>query len=366
MFLTYDFFILFLRKKFITYTSSIDKIEALPFVSIIIIGRNEANNIQKCLQSIHDNSYPKNKYEIIYIDDHSDDNSIEILSNIDFNNFKFLELKDYINNENINNFKKEAIRIAIDNSKSDFIIQSDADVIVPTDWIYFHSVNLLSSEKTFNTGPVFYSFSKGILGNFQYYDLITTMGVTCAGIASEKFFLANGANMSFTKQIYYDINSESTTLASGDDVFFIQECKNNSEIKINFIKHKNAYVITQAETTIGNFIKQRVRWGTKTVFYKDKWLKSMILLVFMSNSLLIIDFILSINIFSALFLFFFFLILKLIIDIFFIKSIIKFYNLKSNLISIIISLILYPFYITIIGIMSLFHKEYEWKGRRVK
>jgi len=47
--------------------------------SIIIPARNESNNIVGCLQSILNNNYPKDLYEIIVIDDHSTDNTSELV-----------------------------------------------------------------------------------------------------------------------------------------------------------------------------------------------------------------------------------------------------------------------------------------------
>ena len=48
-------------------------------VSILICARNEAENIQKCIQSILQQDYPTHLFEIIVIDDGSTDNTIEIV-----------------------------------------------------------------------------------------------------------------------------------------------------------------------------------------------------------------------------------------------------------------------------------------------
>ena len=50
----------------------------LPNVSIVVIGLNEENNLHNTFKAIHNIDYPKNKYEIIYIDTGSSDRSIEI------------------------------------------------------------------------------------------------------------------------------------------------------------------------------------------------------------------------------------------------------------------------------------------------
>ncbi|HHH52936.1 MAG TPA: glycosyltransferase, partial [Bacteroidetes bacterium] len=80
----YSFFILYLHHHWedLEISEPVIKAQNLPFISIIIVGRNESVNIKPCIDSILTNEYPKTKYEIIYIDDGSDDDSIDILNSI--------------------------------------------------------------------------------------------------------------------------------------------------------------------------------------------------------------------------------------------------------------------------------------------
>lgn len=52
----------------------------LPFVSVIVPCRNEEKSIVKCLQSIAENDYPKDRMEIIVADGMSEDKSRDIVS----------------------------------------------------------------------------------------------------------------------------------------------------------------------------------------------------------------------------------------------------------------------------------------------
>ena len=57
----------------------VSKVEVeLPGVSIVVIGRNEAGNLPKCIQSIREMEYPKNLYEVLYVDTGSCDGSPDI------------------------------------------------------------------------------------------------------------------------------------------------------------------------------------------------------------------------------------------------------------------------------------------------
>ena len=47
-------------------------------VSIVVIGKNEANNLDATFQAINNINFPKNNFEVIYVDTNSTDNSVEI------------------------------------------------------------------------------------------------------------------------------------------------------------------------------------------------------------------------------------------------------------------------------------------------
>lgn len=49
-----------------------------PFVSVIVTTKNEENNIENCLKSIHEQTYPKKQIEIIVVDNNSTDHTKEI------------------------------------------------------------------------------------------------------------------------------------------------------------------------------------------------------------------------------------------------------------------------------------------------
>lgn len=53
----------------------------LPKLSIVVIGRNEASNLDKCFAGIANSTYPSKLYEIIYVDTGSKDRSISIATN---------------------------------------------------------------------------------------------------------------------------------------------------------------------------------------------------------------------------------------------------------------------------------------------
>ena len=54
-------------------------VNSLMKVSVLIAVRNEADNIKKLLTSLLKQTYPKNIFEIIIVDDSSEDDTIDIV-----------------------------------------------------------------------------------------------------------------------------------------------------------------------------------------------------------------------------------------------------------------------------------------------
>ncbi|MEO6220680.1 MAG: glycosyltransferase, partial [Ginsengibacter sp.] len=76
-------------------------------ISIIIPARNEEKNIYDCLQSIVSQTYPKQLFEVIVIDDHSTDFTAEIVQSFKNRNVSLVSLKDFTGNEVLNSYKKK-------------------------------------------------------------------------------------------------------------------------------------------------------------------------------------------------------------------------------------------------------------------
>ncbi|WFN34366.1 glycosyltransferase [Methanogenium sp. S4BF] len=100
------------------------KLSKLPHISIIISAYNESNVIQRRVDNIASSSYPKERYEVIFIDDCSDDNTFLITETAlaDANmSFKILRNED---RRGTNRSYNRGMKIA----SHDIIVTTDADV----------------------------------------------------------------------------------------------------------------------------------------------------------------------------------------------------------------------------------------------
>ena len=115
-------------------------------VSLVIAARNEAHNLEKLLNSIFNQNYTN--FEVILVNDRSEDNSLEILEKFKNNNpaknFHFISIKEKPQNCN---GKKYALHIGIKAAKNEIILLTDADCL-PKDEFWVEKMANSFDKKT--------------------------------------------------------------------------------------------------------------------------------------------------------------------------------------------------------------------------
>lgn len=85
-FLTVSHFLIKLAKQFVSREILVDQHivppDPFPMVSVIIPARNEEKNIEKCIRSLMAQTYDRQRYEIIAVDDGSSDNTLKIIKKL--------------------------------------------------------------------------------------------------------------------------------------------------------------------------------------------------------------------------------------------------------------------------------------------
>ena len=109
-------------------------------VSIIIPTKNEGDVLKNCLNSIQNLEYPKDKMEVIIVDAHSRDNTVEIAK-------KFGCKVVY---ENVGT-RAGACNIGVKNAKGEYIAFTDADCVLQKDWMK-NLIKQFNDEKIASVG----------------------------------------------------------------------------------------------------------------------------------------------------------------------------------------------------------------------
>lgn len=339
------------------------------FTSILIPVRNEAQNIQKCLHSIFKQNYPSALFEVIVIDDHSEDETVRIVEKTDDQRLKLLRVKDFIKTESPRSFKKKAIEIGIANARGQLIVTTDADCIAGDNWLMSIVSFYESKHSKFIAAPVNFFDEKNTFERFQSLDFLGMMGVTGAGIQGKLMNMCNGANLAYEKKVFEEVNGFEGIdhLASGDDMLLMQKIAKRYPDGIGFVKSREAVMLTKAQLTLKAFFNQRIRWASKTSSYKE-WKVTMILIVvFLFCSNIVLSFFL-IPFFglTMVLLFGLQLMIKTIMDYFFLERMAGFFNRKDLIGSFLPAQFLHIAYIVSIGLLTVFVKKYDWKGRKTR
>ena len=105
-----------------------------PFVSIIIAARNEEMNIGSCLQSLAALSYPQDLFEVIIVDDRSEDSTASIVQEF-ASTHSWTRMVSAKQSTGPLQGKTNAIMQGIDVAKGEILLFTDADCAVPAGWI---------------------------------------------------------------------------------------------------------------------------------------------------------------------------------------------------------------------------------------
>lgn len=336
--------------------------------TIVIPARNEALNIKACLDSILAQDYPVEFFEVIVIDDFSEDDTAFIVKAIghDHPNVQLLSLADYFNQGEMNSFKKKAIEKAVSKAKGEWVVTTDADCIVPKQWLSLYNAyiqqNLPDNKLVFIAAPVMFMKEKGVLNEFQILDFLALQGITAAAVGAGKHSMSNGANLAFEKSAFIAVGGYQGVdqIASGDDMFLMHKMKVTLSSRIGYLFHPGAIVLTKAMATWKDFIMQRIRWSSKARYYDDHSIFWVLLLVYLYNLSFLL--LLVVGAYRSLLITIAF---KIFFEMFFLEPVTQFYKMPGQLRYFPLYQPLHVAYTLVAGLFGQV-KTYTWKGRQVK
>lgn len=331
-------------------------------ITVLIAARNEEKNIKPCLESITHQNYDPHLFEIILIDDHSEDTTIEQAKSLGIANLKIITNKG--------TGKKKGIETGISLSSGNIILCTDADCVVPPNWLSTMAWYFEYENAALVAAPVVFSPCESIFEQFQALDFCGMMCITGAGIRSKRLLMCNGANLAYLKNIFEEVGGFEgvDALASGDDILLMQKIAMYYPHRLVFAKHKAAIVRTQAEGSLKKFLAQRIRWASKSGGYVQKTVDIYLGLIWLFCFTLLLN--IGLGLFwasSFLYLSIFQIILKLIADIILQNTATDFFEKKEWMLPKIFlySFFMHTIYIVVVGFLGNLRQKYEWKGRKV-
>ena len=328
-------------------------------VSILIAARNESSNIEKLLQSIHNQSFDKNKFEVIIVDDHSTDETSEVLENFRVlhpeMNLKLLKATG--------SGKKQAISQALHAADNELVMVTDADCELPEHWIKVMADYFVQNDLKMLLGPVLLSPADTLFEKLQVLEHLSLIASTAGSAAIGMPVMCNGANMMYDRKSALDVEKYRTDMkiASGDDMFLMEQfIKHYGSDSVKFLLDNEAIVKTGTMPDLKAFFRQRSRWASKTKAYTNWKIIATALIVLMFN--LSIVFFFAAGFFMKVFWVFFvlYVILKTLIDFPILRRITHFMKQQKLLFWMFPLEFIYPFYVVFTAFAGLF-SHVKWK-----
>lgn len=352
--LAFTFGLYNLKEKFFTFNNK-NNVKA----SVLIAARNEEKNIGNLLKSLYNQTFSKELFEVIIIDDHSEDETISVVENF-LKEHKDINLKFFKAEKE---GKKHAISQALHLAENELILVTDADCFLKETWI--ESIVNFYKEKNCKMilAPVLLSPAETFFEKIQVLEHLSLIGSTAGSAAIGFPVMCNGANMAYERLAALEVEKQRKdfNIPSGDDMFLMEYfIKNYGAENVKFLLSKNAIVKTNTCKNISEFFRQRRRWVSKTKSYTSWKILSTAFVVLFFN-LSIISLLVS-ALFSPTLLIPYFLLtfLKFLIDYPLLRNITTFMNQKNLLIWTLPLEFVYPFYAVFTAISGMLINV-KWK-----
>ncbi len=241
-----------------------------PTFEVLIPARNEEENIEACLRSVLNQTYPAELFHVTVIDDHSADRTAEIVQHVARAWPGRLTLLPFTDAQPHQAYKKAAIQFGIDHTQSDLIATIDADCTAQPTWLeslarhFEPDVGMVSGYILMNPHSEKTLFQK--IQSLEFLGLVTT-GAGAIGIGEP--VISNGANLSYRRKVFEEVDGfrDIDHLPSGDDDLLMQKIHRLTPWKVRFAFEKSAHNFTHPVATLRQFLNQRTRWASKSAHY---------------------------------------------------------------------------------------------------
>lgn len=195
--------------------------------------------------------------EVILVNDHSTDNSLEIIQDIKGLNWKILSL------EYNQSGKKAALELGVENVKTDYVwsLDSDVEILNFNPALFEKFQNELHEDLVIL--PVKMRLGRSILEILQCNEWKYMQFLTWLSTRMKLPMMCNGANLIFKRSIFLASIGSHRSISSGDDLFLLAETM-RSKGEIGLLWKGYSDVVISPVTSMTEAVNQRLRWAGKT------------------------------------------------------------------------------------------------------
>lgn len=233
--------------------------EAKSSISIVVPFRNESKSLHALLDWLHRQEY-RNPYEVVLVNDHSEDDSHEIC-NLFLEQYKPAGWHLLLSS---GEGKKAALRTGIQAARYDWILTTDADCTGTNHWVAGMAA-AVNTGILMVSGPVRFRAGDARMLQFQQVESAGLIAIGASSLDAGLPTMCNGANLLFRKSAWEGVGGYASHahLASGDDELLMHALNRQSPGSVVFQKSDAACVDTAAQRDLKQLMQQRRRWLSK-------------------------------------------------------------------------------------------------------
>ncbi len=244
-----------------------------PQVSIVVASRNEEKNIERTLASLAALEYPKEKLEVIIVDDCSTDATPRIMQRY-AQQFPFIRTMTAKPSESHLRGKSNAIAQGIDNSSGEIIMMTDADCAVPPSWVTA-TTSYFDEETGVVAGLTLLHYTSWF-GGMQSVDWSYILAIAASAMALRHPLSCIGNNFSFRRKAYDEVGGyRGIKFSVTEDYALFKAITSSGKWNYKYPLDKETLVLSTPCNTAKDLYRQKRRWG---VGGKDMRLSGMLIM----------------------------------------------------------------------------------------
>lgn len=218
-------------------------------ISIIVCYHNESDNVNPSVRGLINQSWKD--LEIVLVDDLSTDNTLEILK------ANLSEKIKVAQNDKKHDGKKLALSHGISQASHNWLLMTDADCRVPTEWAEIMALYTKQSKIVLGYAPL--DKSTTWVGKFARYETYYTALQYLSFALAGRPYMGVGRNLMYHRSIFNKAGgfSSHTDIASGDDDLLINYAANDDNTVICL--DPKTFVYSPGKETFKSFIRQKTR-----------------------------------------------------------------------------------------------------------
>lgn len=246
-----------------------------PSVSVIVPARNEAEVLERTLESLLAQEY-KGDWEIMVVDDRSTDNTPFILADLQRRETRIKVVT--VIEKNPPSPKKNALATGIAASSGEIIVTTDADCIYDPCWLH-GLVSHMAQDVGVVAGLTIFDLPQDVDSvpswqKIQWLDFFVQNFLAAGAMGLNHPASCNGSNLAFRRSVYSKISGwgKYAKVVSGDDVLFAQRVGLETKWKVVFAATQETIVRSLPVETFRELMHQRLRWASKGLSYRGSML----------------------------------------------------------------------------------------------